>query len=60
MHTKDSGKVIKGGDFMIVLAVICTLAAGAVGAFLEPDSFSVSLPNVEMGGFILWQMRHGK
>lgn len=38
---------------MIGLAVICTLIGGAIGVFLEPVSFSVSVPIAIMGGFIL-------
>ena len=38
---------------MTIIAVICTLVAGAVGAFLEPVSFSVALPVAVMGGFIM-------
>ena len=38
---------------MIALAVICTLIAGVIGAYLEPVSFAVSLPIAVKGGFIL-------
>lgn len=38
---------------MIVVAVICTILGGALGAFLEPISFSISIPIAIMGGFIL-------
>lgn len=38
---------------MIALAVICTLIAGVISAYLEPVSFAVSLPIAVMGGFIL-------
>ena len=38
---------------MIVLAVVCTILGGILGAFLEPVSFSVSIPIAIMGGFIL-------
>ena len=38
---------------MIALAVICTLSAGVIRAYLEPVSFAVSLPIAVMGGFIL-------
>ena len=38
---------------MIILAVICTLVAGAIGGMMEPVSFSVALPISVMGGFIL-------
>lgn len=38
---------------MIILAVICTLIGGAIGAFLEPISLSVAVPIAVMGGFIL-------
>lgn len=38
---------------MIILAVICTILGGILGAFLEPVSFSVSIPIAIMGGFIL-------
>ena len=43
---------------MIILAIICTLVAGVIGAFLEPVSFSVSLPIAVMGGFILYDVPH--
>ncbi len=42
---------------MIVLAVVCTLIAGGIGAFLEPVSFSVALPIAVMGGFILNEIK---
>ena len=42
---------------MIILAIICTLVAGVIGAFLEPVSFSVSLPIAVMGGFILYEIK---
>ncbi len=38
---------------MIVLAVVCTILGGILGAFLEPVSLSVSIPIAIMGGFIL-------
>ena len=38
---------------MIVLAVICTLIGGVIGAFVEPISLSVSIPIAIMGGFII-------
>ena len=38
---------------MIILDVICTILGGILGAFLEPVSFSVSIPIAIMGGFIL-------
>ena len=38
---------------MIILAVICTILGGILGAFLEPVSFSVSIPIAIMGGFVL-------
>ncbi len=38
---------------MIPIAIICTVAAGVVGSFLEPNAFAVSLPIAVMGGFIL-------
>ena len=38
---------------MIALAVVCTILGGILGAFLEPVSFSVSIPIAIMGGFIL-------
>ena len=38
---------------MIILAVICTILGGILGTFLEPVSFSVSIPIAIMGGFIL-------
>ena len=42
---------------MIILAINCTLVAGVIGAFLEPVSFSVSLPIAVMGGFILYEIK---
>ena len=42
---------------MIILAIICPLVAGVIGAFLEPVSFSVSLPIAVMGGFILYEIK---
>ncbi|MGI6731146.1 MAG: hypothetical protein ACOX5F_04495 [Anaerovoracaceae bacterium] len=42
---------------MIVLAIICTLVGGVIGAFLEPVSFSVSIPIAIMGGFILYALK---
>lgn len=36
---------------MIIVAIICTILGGALGAFLEPVSFSVSIPIAIMGGF---------
>lgn len=38
---------------MVVVAIICTLIGGGIGAFLEPVSVSVSIPIAIMGGFIL-------
>lgn len=38
---------------MVILAIICTILGGVLGAFLEPVSFSVSIPITIMGGFIL-------
>jgi len=38
---------------MIGLAIFCTLVGGALGAFLEPTSFAVSVPIAIMGGFII-------
>ena len=38
---------------MVILAIICTILGGVLGAFLEPVSFSVSIPIAFMGGFIL-------
>jgi hypothetical protein len=38
---------------MIVVAIICTLAAGFVGSSLEPVSLAIALPIAVMGGFIL-------
>ena len=38
---------------MVVIAIICTILGGVLGAFLEPISFSVSIPIAIMGGFIL-------
>ena len=41
---------------MIILAIICTLVAGVIGAFLEPVSFSVSLQIADMGGLNLYEI----
>ena len=38
---------------MVILAIICTILGGVLGAFLEPVSFSVSIPIAIMGSFIL-------
>ena len=38
---------------MVILAIICTILGGVLGAFLEPVSFSVSIQIAIMGGFIL-------
>ena len=38
---------------MVILAIICTILGGVLGAFLEPVSFSVSIPIAIMCGFIL-------
>lgn len=43
---------------MIVAAVLLTLLAGAVGAFLEPVSLSVALPVSVMGAFILYALKN--
>ncbi len=45
---------------MIVLAVLCTLIAGAIGGVMEPVSFSVALPIAVMGGFILRAIQERK
>lgn len=45
---------------MIGAAVICTILGGVVGAFLEPVSFSVSIPIAIMGGFILKEIKDSK
>lgn len=45
---------------MIGLAVISTIIAGILGAFLEPLSLSLSLPVAVMGGFILKAVKDGK
>ena len=42
---------------MIGLAIFCTLVGGALGAFLEPTSFAVSVPIAIMGGFIMNELR---
>ena len=43
---------------MIIIAVILTLVAGAVGSFLEPVSLSVALPISVMGAFILYALKN--
>ena len=45
---------------MIGAAVIGTILGGVVGAFLEPVSFSVSIPIAIMGGFILKAIKDSK
>ena len=45
---------------MIGFAVVCTILGGIVGAFLEPVSFSVSIPIAIMGGFIMKEIRDRK
>jgi hypothetical protein len=48
------------GIVMIIIAIICTILGGALGAFLEPVSFSVSIPIAIMGGFILRAIKDKK
>lgn len=48
------------GNKMIFAAIICTLLGGVLGAFLEPVSFSVSIPIAVMGGFILKALNNKK
>ena len=45
---------------MIAIAVICTILGGILGAFLEPVSFSVSIPITIMGAFILKAVKDKK
>lgn len=45
---------------MVGLAIFCTFIAGAIGAFLEPTSFAVSVPIAVMGAFILKEIRDVK
>ncbi len=45
---------------MIIVAIICTVLGGVLGAFLEPISFSVSIPIAIMGGFILKAIKDKK
>ncbi len=45
---------------MVIIAIICTILGGALGAFLEPVSFSVSIPIAIMGGFILRTCIHNQ
>jgi hypothetical protein len=45
---------------MIAAAVLLTLLGGVLGAFLEPVSFSVSIPIAIMGGFILKAIKDQK
>ena len=42
---------------MIIVAIICTLIGGVVGIFLEPVSFSISIPIAIMGGFIMAEIK---
>lgn len=51
---------IFGGDPMIIIAIICTILGGLLGASLEPVSFSVSIPIAIMGGFILKAIKDKK
>lgn len=48
------------GVVMIIIAIICTVLGGVLGAFLEPVSFSVSIPIAIMGGFILKAIKDKK
>ena len=45
---------------MIFSAIACTILGGILGAFLEPVSFSVSIPIAIMGGFILKAIKDKK
>lgn len=45
---------------MIIIAIICTILGGVLGAFVEPVSFSVSIPIAIMGGFILKELKDKK
>ena len=45
---------------MVILAIICTILGGVLGSFLEPISFSVSIPIAIMGGFILKAIKDKK
>lgn len=45
---------------MIAAAVLFTILGGVLGGFLEPVSFSVSIPIAIMGGFILKAIRDQK
>lgn len=51
---------IYGSIVMIIVAIICTVLGGVLGAFLEPISFSVSIPIAIMGGFILKAIKDKK
>ncbi len=45
---------------MTIIAIICTILGGVLGASLEPVSFSVSIPIAIMGGFILKAIKDKK
>ena len=45
---------------MIAIAIICTIIAGFLSAFLEPLSFAITLPLAVMGGFILKAIKDKK
>ena len=45
---------------MILIAIVCTILGGILGASIEPVSLSVSIPIAIMGGFILKAIKDKK
>ena len=48
------------GDAMILIAIVCTILGGVLGASIEPVSLSVSIPIAIMGSFILKAIKDKK
>ena len=45
---------------MILIAMVCTILGGILGASIEPVSLSVSIPVTIMGGFLLKAIKDKK
>ena len=45
---------------MILIAIVCTILGGILGASIEPVSLSVSIPIAIMGGFLLKAIKDKK
>lgn len=45
---------------MILIAMVCTILGGILGASIEPVSLSVSIPVAIMGGFLLKAIKDKK